>query len=187
MHVTLNRWAGALPLMKLWCSSGDGRAANDERKATMGRGVDGDILLYGELTGVLVRSQDKTPSGRVLQSLHESGWRRHSVLCNTLNGTAEYAAMQHASDVLNTIMEASDKPGETTCSTILNTCVRAKDSDVINHAMSLAGDQRFKAEVTAARTSPRLCAHDGNFQGVRYSALIAGRAHAHVGETWILL
>jgi hypothetical protein len=65
MHVMLNRWVGALPLMKLWCTSGDGRAAKDVWKATVGRGVEGDMLLYGELAGALLRSQDTISSERV--------------------------------------------------------------------------------------------------------------------------
>jgi hypothetical protein len=93
----------------------------------MDRGVQGDMLQYVELMGALVRSQGTIPAERVLQSLHECGWRRHNVLSTTpLNGTAKQATLQHAFDVLDSI-KLSDKPDEMTCSTILNTCVRAKD------------------------------------------------------------
>jgi pentatricopeptide repeat protein len=182
------------PLMKLCCSSGDGRAAKRVWRAMVDCGVEGDMFLYAELMGALVRSQDTVSAERVLQSLHESGRRPHIVLYNTLlKGIAKQAKVQHAFDVLDSIIEAGVKPDETTFNTILNTCVRAKDLDALNHVMSLMRDHKIKPGVPTFNTLLKLYARAGKFQDaldifeemqqtvqpsiVTYNTLIDGCAH----------
>jgi pentatricopeptide repeat protein len=182
------------PLMKLCCASGDGRAAKRVWRAMVDCGVEGDMFLYAELMGALVRSQDTLSAERVLQSLHESGRRPHIVLFNTLlKGVAKQANVQQAFSVLDSIIEAGVRPDETTFNTILNTCVRAKDLDGLNQAMGLMRDHKIKPGVPTFNTLLKLYARAGKFQDaldifqemqqtvqpsiVTYNTLIDGCAH----------
>jgi pentatricopeptide repeat protein len=182
------------PLMKLCCASGDGRAAKRVWRAMVDCGVEGDMFLYAELMGALVRSQDTVSAERVLQSLNESGKRPHIVLFNTLlKGVAKQANVQQAFNVLDSIIEAGVRPDETTFNTILNTCVRAKDLDALNQAMTLMRDHKIKPGVPTFNTLLKLYARAGKFQDaldifqemqqtvqpsiVTYNTLIDGCAH----------
>lgn len=153
------------PLMKLCCSSGDGRSAKRVWRAMVECGVDGDMFLYAEFMGALVRSQDLVAAERVLDSLHESGRRPHVVLYNTLlKGHAKQANVRQAFDVLDRLVSAGVNPDETTFNTILNTCVRAKDMEGLNNAMSLMHDHRVKPGVPTFNTLLKLYARAGKFE-----------------------
>jgi pentatricopeptide repeat protein len=182
------------PLMKLCCSSGDGRAAKRVWRTMVECGVDGDMFLYAELMGALVRSQDLVAAERVLESLQESGRRPHIVLYNTLlKGMAKQANVPQAFDVLDRLVASGVKPDETTFNTILNTCVRAKDLEALNDAMSLMREHKVKPGVPTFNTLLKLYARAGKFEDaldifhemqqtvdpsiVTYNTLIDGCAH----------
>jgi hypothetical protein len=57
-----------------------------------------------------------------------------------LKGIAKQATIQFGFDVLGSIIEAGVKPGEAACNRIVNTSVRARDLDALNHAMRLMRD-----------------------------------------------
>lgn len=102
------------PLMKCCCAHGNGRGAKRVWKAMVEYGVDGDMFLYAELMGALVRAQDMISAHKVLTSLHNSGRRPHIVLYNTLlKGYAKKANVRKAFDILKKIDQAGIRPDET--------------------------------------------------------------------------
>lgn len=111
------------PLMKRCCALGDGRAAKRVWKAMTNCGIDGDMFLYAELMGALVRSQDMATAQRVLDTLYESGRRPHIVLYNTLlKGFAKRANVRKGFDIFQTIEESGIKPDETV-SIVFHICI----------------------------------------------------------------
>lgn len=104
------------PLMKRCCSNGDGRGAKRVWKAMSVNGIDGDMFLYAELMGALVRAQDMSSAQKVVNSLQEAGRRPHIVLYNTLlKGYAKKADIQQAFEVIDTIETCGIRPDETVC------------------------------------------------------------------------
>lgn len=102
------------PLMKHCCAKGDGKAAKRVWNTMARHGVDGDMFLYAELMGALVRSQDLMSAHKVLNSLLDSGRRPHIVLYNTLmKGYARKADIKRGFDVFRMIENSSVKPDET--------------------------------------------------------------------------
>lgn len=102
------------PLMKWCCAHGDGRSAKRVWKSMSQYAIDGDMFLYAELMGALVRSQDMVSAQKVVTSLHESGRRPHIVLYNTLlKGYAKRANVKRGFEIMKTIDEAGIKPDET--------------------------------------------------------------------------
>lgn len=153
------------PLMKRCCTIGDGKGAKRVWKAMSEYKVEGDMFLYAELMGALVRSQDMSAAHRVLSSLHESGRKPHIVLYNTLlKGYAKRANVKRAFEILETIEQAGIRPDETTFNTILNTCVQAKDSDALNDAMSLMHKHKVKPGAPTFNTLLKLYSRAGKFE-----------------------
>lgn len=102
------------PLMKRCCSYGDGRGAKRVWRAMSQYGIDGDMFLYAELMGALVRSQDMASAHKVVNSLQDAGRRPHVVLYNTLlKGYAKKADVVQAFEVIRTIEECGVRPDET--------------------------------------------------------------------------
>lgn len=102
------------PLMKRCCAHGDGRGAKRVWKVMSTCGIEGDMFLYAELMGALVRAQDIASAHRVLDSLHESGRRPHIVLYNTiLKGYAKRANVRRGFEIMQTIEDSEIKPDET--------------------------------------------------------------------------
>lgn len=182
------------PLMKRCCAHGDGRGAKRVWKSMSRWGIEGDMFLYAELMGALVRSQDMTSAQRVLTSLHESGRRPHIVLYNTLlKGYARRANVRRGFEILNTIEEAEIKPDETTFNTLLNICVRAKDPDSLHRAMGLMHKHKVKPGAPTFNTILKLYSRAGQFENalaifqemqqtvepsiVTFNTLIDGCAH----------
>lgn len=182
------------PLMKVCCATGDGRTAKRIWRHMVDYGIDGDMFLYAELMGALVRSQDLKAAERVLDSLHESGKRPHIVLYNTLlKGVAKLADVELAFETLDRLVAFNVSPDETTFNTILNTCVRAKDLDALHHAMDLMRQHEIEPGVPTFNTLLKLYARAGKFDDaldifhemqqtvepsiVTYNTLIDGCAH----------
>lgn len=104
------------PLMKWCCSNGDGRGAKRVWKTMNQYSIDGDMFLYAELMGALVRAQDMVSAQKVVTSIHESGRRPHVVLYNTLlKGYAKRADVKRGFEVMKTIEESGIRPDETVC------------------------------------------------------------------------
>lgn len=104
------------PLMKYCCAHGDGKAAKRVWNTMARYGIDGDMFLYAELMGALVRSQDLMSAHKVLNSLLDSGRRPHIVLYNTLmKGYARKADIKRGFDVFRMIENSNVKPDETVC------------------------------------------------------------------------
>lgn len=104
------------PLMKWCCSNGDGRGAKRVWKSMSQYGIEGDMFLYAELMGALVRAQDMISAQKVVTSLHESGRRPHVVLYNTLlKGYAKRADVKRGFEIMKTIEESGIRPDETVC------------------------------------------------------------------------
>lgn len=102
------------PLMKRCCAQGDGKAAKRVWKVMTRHGIDGDMFLYAELMGALVRAQDMQAAQKIVATLVESGRRPHIVLYNTLlKGYARRANVKRGFATLKTIEEAGIKPDET--------------------------------------------------------------------------
>ena len=104
------------PLMKNCCANGNGHSAKRVWKAMTEFGVEGDMFLYAELMGALVRSQDMGTAHHVIELLQKSGRRPHVVLYNTLlKGYAKRADVKGGFEVLRTIEDVGIKPDETVC------------------------------------------------------------------------
>lgn len=104
------------PLMKRCCSQGDGRGAKRVWRTMSQCGIDGDMFLYAELMGALVRSQDMISAQKVVNSLHEAGRRPHVVLYNTLlKGYAKRADVKRAFETMQRIEDSGIRPDETVC------------------------------------------------------------------------
>lgn len=104
------------PLMKFCCARGDARSAKKVWRAMAQYGIDGDMFLYAELMGALVRAQDMASAERVLSSLHESDRRPHIILYNTLlKGYAKRANVRKGFEIIKVIEEAGIRPDETVC------------------------------------------------------------------------
>lgn len=77
-------------------------------------GIEGDMFLYAELMGALVRAQDMTAAQRVVTTLNNSGRRPHIVLYNTLlKGYAKQANVKKGFETIRIIEESGIKPDET--------------------------------------------------------------------------
>lgn len=153
------------PLMKLCCSTGDGKSAKRVWRSMVDCGVDGDMFLYAEFMGALVRSQDLTSAERVIESLQDSSRRPHVVLYNTLlKGYAKQANVEAAFVTLERLVGSGVYPDETTFNTILNTCVRAKDLEALNKAMQLMREHQVKPGVPTFNTLLKLYARAGKFE-----------------------
>ena len=112
-------------LMKKCCMEGDGPGAKRVWKAMVDCGVEGDMFLYAELMGALVRAHDLITAQRVITSLRQSGKRPHIVLYNTLlKGFAKKANVKKAFDVLRTIEQEGIAPDETV------RCISCHDSSL---------------------------------------------------------
>ena len=104
------------PLMKRCCAEGDGRGAKKVWKVMTKYGIDGDMFLFAELTGALVRSQDMLAAEKIVTTLLDSGRRPHIVLYNTLlKGYAKQANVKKAFHTLKIIEETGVRPDETVC------------------------------------------------------------------------
>lgn len=102
------------PLMKRCCSKGDGKGAKKVWKAMTQFDINGDMFLYAELMGALVRSQDLVSAQKVVDSLNQNGKRPHIVLYNTLlKGYAKRANVRKGFQILNTIEQIGVRPDET--------------------------------------------------------------------------
>lgn len=102
------------PLMKYCCANGDGLGAKKVWKTMARHGVCGDMFLYAELMGALVRSQELMSAHKVLNSLLDAGRRPHVVLYNTLmKGYAKTADIKRGFDTLKMIENANVRPDET--------------------------------------------------------------------------
>lgn len=102
------------PLMKYCCSSGDGSSAKRVWRVMSQYNINGDMFLYAELMGALVRAQDMVSAQRVVDSLLESGRKPHIVLYNTLlKGYAKKANVNRGFEVLRTVEDARIRPDET--------------------------------------------------------------------------
>lgn len=182
------------PLMKHCCSRGDGIGAKRVWKAMARWNVEGDMFLYAELMGALVRSQDMPSAQRILTSLQRSGRQPHIILYNTLmKEFARKADVRAGFDTLKTIEEAGIKPDETTFNTLLNTCVRAMDADALQNAIALMNRHKVKPGTPTFNTILKLYSRKGRFDRayaifeemqqtvepsiVTYNTLIDGCAH----------
>lgn len=182
------------PLMKRCCAMGDGRGAKRVWKVMSRWEVDGDMFLYAELMGALVRSQDLVSAQRVLTSLHDSGRRPHVVLYNTLmKGYARKANVRRGFEIFKRIEDAGIKPDETTFNTLLNICVRSKNADAMNRAIALMHEHNVKPGTPTFNTILKLYSRTGSFDHalkifeemkqtvdpsiVTYNTLIDGCAH----------
>lgn len=102
------------PLMKYCCANGDGKGAKQVWRAMVDTGVDGDMFVYAELMGALVRAQDLVSAQKVLTMLHEAGRKPHIVLYNTLlKGFAKKANVRKAFEILRKIEQSAIRPDET--------------------------------------------------------------------------
>lgn len=102
------------PLMKYCCACGDGNSAKRVWRVMIQHGISGDMFLYAELMGALVRAQDMVSAQRIVDSLLESGRKPHIVLYNTLlKGYAKKANVSKGFEVIRTIENARIRPDET--------------------------------------------------------------------------
>lgn len=182
------------PLMKQCCSLGDGRGAKRVWKVMSKWGIDGDMFLYAELMGALVRSQDMVTAERILSTLLQSGQKPHIVLFNTLmKEHARKADVHRAFATLRTIEQAGVQPDETTFNTLLNTCVRAWDEEALQQAVALMNTHQVRPGTPTFNTILKLYSRKGRFNRalavyeemqtivepsiVTYNTLIDGCAH----------
>lgn len=182
------------PLMKLCCTLGDGRGAKRVWKVMSKWHIDGDMFLYAELMGALVRSQDMGSAYRILDSLIDAGRQPHIILYNTLmKEFARRADVESGFETLATIEKAGIQPDETTFNTLLNTCVRAMDVDGLQKAINLMNKHQVRPGTPTFNTILKLYSRKGKFDRaltifeemqqivqpsiVTYNTLIDGCAH----------
>ncbi len=102
------------PLMKHCCTTGNGKGAKRIWRAMIDLGIEGDMFIYAELMGALVRAQDLTSAQKVISDLLDAGRTPHIVLYNTLlKGFAKRANVRKAFEILRTIEESGIRPDET--------------------------------------------------------------------------
>lgn len=182
------------PLMKHCCGMGNGKGAKRVWRVMCDLGIEGDMFVYAELMGALVRAQDLAAADNVISSLTDAGMKPHIVLYNTLlKGVAKKADVRKAFAVLGQLTEIGVRPDETTFNTVINTCVRAKDATALGKAMALMRQSGIKPGVPTFNTLLKLYARSKNFQNamqifnemqqsvepsiVTYNTLIDGCAH----------
>lgn len=152
------------PLMKHCCAMGDGASAKKVWRLMSHYGVTGDMFVYAELMGALVRSQDLPSARKVITALTNTGIRPHIVLYNTLlKGYAKTADVRAAFDTLDQLESEGVNPDETTFNTLLNTCVRGKDSGALQNAMDRMRTAGIKPGVPTFNTLLKLYARSPSF------------------------
>lgn len=91
-------------LMKHCAVTGNGQGAKRVWHAMNDNGIEGDMFVYAELMGALVRSNDLAAAQKVIASLLENGTKPHIVLYNTLlKGVAKKSDVGKAFEILNQI------------------------------------------------------------------------------------
>ncbi|KAI0559147.1 hypothetical protein FGB62_166g036 [Gracilaria domingensis] len=182
------------PLMKYCCTNGHGKSAKRVWNTMARHCIDGDMFLFAELMGALVRCEDLASAQKVLDSLVDTGRRPHIVLYNTLmKGFARKADIRRGFELFRAIENSSVKPDETTFNTLLNVCVRGKDLKAVNKVMALMHKYQVKPGVPTFNTLLKMFARVGRFEDaleifkemqetvepsiVTYNTLIDGCAH----------
>lgn len=182
------------PLMKLCCSLGDGNGSKRVYKCMSKYNIEGDMFIYAELMGALVRSQDMASANFILKSLKDNGKQPHIILYNTLmKEFARRADVKSGFKTLETIELNDIKPDETTFNTLLNTCVRAMDIEAVQQAIASMNKHNVRPGTPTFNTILKLYSRKGKFDKalsifeemqqivqpsiVTYNTLIDGCAH----------
>eukprot|EP00172_Hildenbrandia_rubra_P001589 Plantae.Rhodophyta-Hildenbrandia_rubra.ctg2152.p2 GENE.Plantae.Rhodophyta-Hildenbrandia_rubra.ctg2152~~Plantae.Rhodophyta-Hildenbrandia_rubra.ctg2152.p2 ORF type:complete len:512 (-),score=95.84 Plantae.Rhodophyta-Hildenbrandia_rubra.ctg2152:676-2211(-) len=155
------------PIITKCCYEGNGAIARSVWKLMKEANIEADMFFFAELMGAFVKDADLDSATDLINFIHGTGRRPHTVLYNTLlKGYARAADCKSAMDLVVELVDADVTLDETTFNTLLNACVRGKNDAYVNKAIQLMESQGIKPGVPTFNTVLKLYSRRGSLNDV---------------------